>query len=82
MEPVELLKQNLAIEPDLQNFIGFVLESVTRLGGNPFAASIASLNLMQKLRNAGAATGFPLPACVLLAGFPAESSVGGIHANT
>lgn len=68
MEPVELLKQNLAIEPDLQNFIGFVLESVTRLGGNPFAASIASLNLMQKLRNAGAATGFPLPACVLLHG--------------
>lgn len=68
MEPVELLKQNLAIEPDLQNFIGFVLESVTRLGGNPFSSSIASLDLMQKLRNAGAATGFPLPACLLLQG--------------
>jgi diguanylate cyclase (GGDEF)-like protein len=62
------LKQNLAIEPDLQNFIGFVLECVNKLGGNPFAASIASLNLMQKLRNAGAATGFPLPACLVLWG--------------
>ncbi|MDP2879663.1 MAG: hypothetical protein Q8N74_09105, partial [Sulfuricella sp.] len=68
MESVELLKQNLAIEPDLQNFIGFVLESVNKLGGNPFAASIASLDLMQKLRNAGAATGFPLPAGLLLQG--------------
>lgn len=68
MEPVELLKQNLAIEPDLQNFIGFVLESVTRLGGNPFAVSIASLDLMQKLRGAGAGTGFPLPARLLLQG--------------
>ncbi|BAN34074.1 hypothetical protein SCD_n00225 [Sulfuricella denitrificans skB26] len=68
MEPVELLKQNLAIEPDLQNFIGFVLESVTRLGGNPFAASIASLDLMKKLRGAGAGTGYPLPASLLLQG--------------
>lgn len=66
MEPAELLKQNLAIEPDLQNFIGFVLESVTRLDGNPFAASIASLDLMQKLRNAGAGTGYPLPASLLV----------------
>lgn len=68
LQSIELLKQNLAIEPDLQNFIGFVLESVTRLGGNPYAASIASLDLMQKLRNAGAATGFPLPAGLLLQG--------------
>ena len=68
MEPAELLKQNLAIEPDLQSFIGFVLESVTRLGGNPFAASIASLDLMQKLRGAGAGTGYPLPASLLLQG--------------
>lgn len=66
MDPVELLKQNLAIEPDLQNFIGFALESVTRLGGNPFAASIASLDLMKKLRSAGAGTGYPLPASLLL----------------
>jgi len=68
VEPVELLKQNLAIEPDLQNFIGFVLECVNKLGGNPFASSIASLDLMQKLRSAGAATGFPLLASLLLQG--------------
>ncbi|MDD5240926.1 MAG: diguanylate cyclase [Sulfuricella sp.] len=66
MEPVELLRQNLAIEPDLQNFIGFALESASRLGGNPFSASIASLDLMQKLRNAGAATGYPLPVSLQL----------------
>ena len=68
MEPVELLKQNLAIEPDLQNFVGFILESVIRLGGNPFAASIASLDLMRRLRGAGAGTGYPLPASLLLQG--------------
>ncbi|MCE5181991.1 MAG: GGDEF domain-containing protein [Betaproteobacteria bacterium] len=67
MESVELLKQNLAIEPDLQNFIGFVLESTGRLGGNPFPAAVAALALMQKLRNAGAATGYPLPASLHLA---------------
>lgn len=68
MEPVELLKQNLTIEPDLQNFIDFILESVTWLGGNPFAAAIASLDLMHKLRGAGAGTGYPLPASLLLQG--------------
>lgn len=68
MEPVELLRQNLAIEPDLQNFIGFVLESVNKLGGNPFAASSASLELMHRLRSAGAGTGYPLPASLLLHG--------------
>jgi len=68
VEPVELLKQNLVIEPDLQNFIGFVLECVNKLGGNLFASSIASLDLMQKLRSAGAATGFPLSASLLLQG--------------
>lgn len=66
MESVELLKQNLAIEPDLQNFIGFVLESTSRLGGNPFPASVAALDLMQKLRSAGAATGYPLPVSLQL----------------
>jgi diguanylate cyclase (GGDEF)-like protein len=68
LEPVELLKQNLAIEPDLQNFIGFVLASVNKLGGNAFAASVASLDLMQKLREAGAGTGYPLPVTLLLQG--------------
>ena len=65
---VELLKQNLAIEPDLQNFIGFALESVGKLGGNAFSASIASLEVMKNLRSAGAGTGYPLPASLLLQG--------------
>ena len=66
LKPVKLLLQNLAIEHDLQNFIGFVMESVNTLGGNVFAASVAVLDLMQKLRSAGAATGYPLPASLLL----------------
>ena len=68
MNPVLLLQQNLAIEHDLQNFIAFIHESVKTLGGNVFAAAITSLGLMQKLRNAGAATGHPLPAKLQLAG--------------
>ena len=66
MESVELLKQNLAIEPDLRNFLGFVLESVAVLGGNSFAATIASLDLMKKLRDAGAGSGQPLSASMQL----------------
>ncbi len=69
MQSIELLKQNLAIEPDLQSFIGFVLESVNKLGGNAFAASIASLDLSQRLRAAGAGTGHPLPVRLLLHGY-------------
>ena len=65
---MELLKQDLAIEPDLQNFIGFILESVSRLGGNAFAATIILLNLMQSLRSAGAATGRPMPVSLVLQG--------------
>jgi diguanylate cyclase (GGDEF)-like protein len=68
VKPVELLRQNLAIEPDLQNFIGFVLESVNKLGGSPFTASIALLELMQRLRGAGAGTGYPLPVSLWLHG--------------
>ena len=68
MDSVKLLQHNLAIEYDLQNFVGFVLESVNTLGGNIFAASIASLELMQQLRSAGAGTGYPLPATLLLDG--------------
>lgn len=59
---MELLRSNLAIEPDLQNFIQFVLTAVSRLGGNAFAASLATLKMTQALRAAGAATGYPLPA--------------------
>ena len=68
METTVLLKQNLAIEADLRRFIGFVLESVATLGGNPFAATIASLRLMQKLRELGSGTGKPMSATVWLKG--------------
>lgn len=62
----EILKQNLAIEPDMQNFIDFVLKSVDKLGGNAFAASIALLKLLERLRLAGAATGRPMSVSLLL----------------
>ena len=65
--PTELLKQNLAIEPDLQNFIGFVHTAVANLGGNPFAATTATIQLTKALRAAGAGTGYPLPAVIELA---------------
>ncbi len=68
MESVELLKQDLAIEPDLQNFIGFVLESVNKLGGEAFAATTVLLSLMQHLRIAGAASGRPMPVSLVLQG--------------
>lgn len=68
MATVELLKQNLAIEPDLQHFIGFVLNAVNRLGGNTFSASLACLELAGKLREAGAGSGYPLPVSLLLRG--------------
>ncbi len=41
LKPIKLLHQNLDIEHNLQNFICFVLEGVSTLGGNIFAASIA-----------------------------------------
>lgn len=62
----ELLKQNLAIEPDVQNFIGFVLKSVGALGGSVFAASIALLKLLEDLRCAGAGVGQPVTVRLLL----------------
>jgi diguanylate cyclase (GGDEF)-like protein len=48
---------NLAIEPDLQNFTGFLMESVRHLKGNAFRASLACLELNQRLRAAGACRG-------------------------
>ena len=62
MTDTALLKCNLAIEPDLQNFIGFVLSTVQNLGGNAFAATPATLELARRLRDAGAGSGYPLPA--------------------
>ena len=66
MATIELLKQNLAIEPDLQNFIGFILTTVKDLGGNAFSATTATLELSKRLRGAGAGSGYPLPAELLL----------------
>ncbi len=66
MESVELLRLDLAIEPDLQNLVCFLMESVRRLKGNAFRASLASLELNQRLRAAGACRGQPFPVAVHL----------------
>lgn len=63
-----LLRQNLAIEPDVQNFIGFILQAVTRLGGSSLVAVVSILSLVRQLRLAGAGTGYPLPVALLLEG--------------
>ncbi|TCV83282.1 GGDEF domain-containing protein [Sulfurirhabdus autotrophica] len=63
---VELLKQNLVIEPDIQNFMGFVLLAVKSLGGNQFSATSSCLQIVASLRLAGAGTGLPLPVTLLL----------------
>jgi len=68
LKPVELFKQDLAIEADLQGFVGFVLECVCRVGGSGFAATIALLKLMQSLRFEGAATGSAMPVSLVLQG--------------
>lgn len=68
MAAVELLKHNLAIEPDLQNFLQFILTAVRSLGGNPFAAASATVDLVQRLRADGAGSGCPLPVRLTLAG--------------
>ncbi len=65
---MELLKLNLAIEPDLQGFIQFALTAVSGLGGNPFASALAALEASRGLRDAGAGTGYPLPAAIELHG--------------
>lgn len=68
MADIALLKCNLAIEPDLQNFVGFVLTTVQNLGGNAFAATPATLELARRLRESGAGSGYPLPAELRLNG--------------
>lgn len=66
MKSVELLRLNLAIEPDLQSFVSFLMESVSRLKGNAFGAALACLELNTRLRNAGACRGQLFSASVLL----------------
>lgn len=68
MATVELLKHNLAIEPDLQNFLHFILAAVKALEGNLFAGASATVDLVQQLRADGAASGFPLSARLVLEG--------------
>lgn len=62
----ELLSYNLAIEADLQNFIGFALDTARRLNGNTFIAANAMLAAVESLRSAGAGTGYPLPVRLML----------------
>lgn len=57
---------NLAIEPDLQNFVQFVLAAASGLGGEPFPATLSVLALIPALREAGAASGYPLPVNLML----------------
>ena len=66
MANITLLKCNLAVESDLQNFVSFVLSTIHSLGGNAFAATPATLALAQSLRDAGAGSGYPLPAVLHL----------------
>ncbi len=66
MESLELLKLNLAIEPDLRSFVCFLMVSVERLKGNVFLASLASLELIGRLRLAGACSGQPFPVSIQL----------------
>lgn len=66
MESVELFRLDLAIEPDLQDFVRFLMESVRRLKGDAFRASLACLELNRRLRADGAVCGQPFPVSVLL----------------
>lgn len=66
MESFDLLKLNLAIEADLQDFVCFLMESVARLNGNVFSASLACLELNRLLRLSGACSGHPFPVSMQL----------------
>ncbi|MDA8094917.1 MAG: GGDEF domain-containing protein [Betaproteobacteria bacterium] len=63
---MELLKQNLTIEPDLQNFLGFVLQSAKALGANAFAATPPTLDTARRLRSARGQIHQPLPVRLML----------------
>lgn len=68
MATLELLKHNLAIEPDVQNFLHFIMTAVKALGGNAFSAAGAAVSLAGKLRTGGAGSGYPLPVTLALDG--------------
>ncbi|MDA8381995.1 MAG: GGDEF domain-containing protein [Betaproteobacteria bacterium] len=65
---VELLTQNLTIEPDLQTFLGFVLQSARALGANAFAATLPTLDAARRLRMARSQLHQPLPVRLTLDG--------------
>ncbi len=66
MKSVELMRLNLVIEPDLRNFVGFLMESVAYLQGSAFGAALAGLELSQRLPLSGACSGQPFPVSVHL----------------
>jgi len=66
VKSIELLRLNLTIEPDLQDFIRFLMESVGSLKGNAFRAALTSVALSQRLRAAGACSGQLFPVSVQL----------------
>lgn len=74
----ELLHYNLAIEADLQSFIGFALDTARRLDGNAFVAANAMLAAVETLRSTGAATGYPLPVRLILNQTRLEIAADGI----
>ena len=51
----------MAIEPDLQNFVCFLMESVRCLKGNAFRAAIACVELSRHLHADGCCCGQPFP---------------------
>lgn len=63
---MQLLEQNLAIEPDIQIFLRLAMSAVVRLGGNAYAASLSLVEASRRLRQAGAGTGYPLPVSLQL----------------
>jgi two-component system cell cycle response regulator len=64
VKSVELLRLNLAIEPDLQRFVCFLMESASCLKGNAFQAAIACVELSRRLRAEGACSGQPFSVSV------------------
>ncbi len=62
----ELFHQGLPVESDLLDFAGHVLDAVERLGGSRLQAATVLLEVMAALRQAGAGSGYPLVARLLL----------------
>ncbi len=59
-QATELLRFTVAVEPDLQDLLGFLMECARRLRGNTFQASLAGIELSRRLRADGACRGQPV----------------------